>query len=49
MAGVYFQAVESEYLGADRFGPVSVGEKAAWPDPDGDNRRIPGLKGTHFA
>ncbi len=38
MAGVDFKAIKSEYLRANRLSPVSVGEKTAWPNPDGDVR-----------
>ena len=49
MAGVNLKAVQSENLGADRFGSVSVREKTAWPDADGDDRsRSLSFKRTHF-
>jgi hypothetical protein len=35
MAGVVFKAIEAEYLRANRFGSMSVGEKTAWSKPDG--------------
>ncbi len=38
MVGVDFQAVEAEYLRTNRVGFMSVGEKAAWSNPDGDDR-----------
>jgi hypothetical protein len=44
MAGVDFKAIKSEYLRANRLGPVGVREKTAWPNSNGEARgRILGL------